>query len=77
MVPHSLGLYAFVQESQSVRQTSLAEPRRLCDPFFNLLEVNFEDFGGEVGDEGLCDFGVILAAVTFRDACWVAIAGLC
>lgn len=57
--PHRLGLDAFVQEVQGVVQTSLRQPDLLADPLLDLLEVDLEDLGSEVGDEVLGDLGVI------------------
>lgn len=65
--PHGLGLDAFVQKVQCVVQTGLGQPDLLSDPLFDLLKVDLENLGGEVGDEVLGDLGVIdLVVLTQR-----------
>jgi hypothetical protein len=79
--PHGLGLDAFVQEVQNIVQTGLREPYLLADPLLDLLEIDLEDLGSEVGDEVLGDLGVV-DLVVLAQGSWVAISvlwsvGLC
>lgn len=49
--PHLFGANGFVQEHNNVRKARSTEPGCLGHPFFDFLEIVFEDFGGNSADE--------------------------
>lgn len=57
--PHRFWLNALVQEVECVVQTGLGQPNLLAHPLFDLLQVDLQDLGGKIGDEVLCDVGVV------------------
>jgi len=62
MNPHGLWLHALIKVLESVVKATLTEPYCFRHPLFNLLKVNFEYFRSKVGDEGFCNFSVVLTA---------------
>lgn len=62
MNPHRFRLHALIKILECVIKTTLAEPYCLRYPLLDLLKVYLEYFRGEIGDEGFCNFSVILTA---------------
>ena len=53
MVPHRFRAAALVEENQRIRETRLAQPGGLRDPFLDLCQIVLQDLGCDGGFEFL------------------------